>query len=88
MMFDVIKPNVTPQQAKETYINDYMVLLIVEDAKSGTTGDLIFVGTIAERREFVNKNDPPDGYTFYMIRGDNLREYCPMKIEGLPCYSS
>ena len=86
-MFDVIKSGVTPQQAKETYINDYIVLLIVEDSKSDTTGDVIFVGSIANRREFVKQNNPPDGYTFYMLRGNNLREYCPI-IEGAPCYSN
>jgi len=86
-MFDVIKADVTPQQAKETYLNDYIVLLIASDAKSGTTGDVIFVGSISDRRAFVKKNNPPEGYSFYMIRGDNLREYCPIFIEELPCYS-
>jgi len=88
MMFDVIKSNVTPQQAKEAYLNDYIVLLIVEDSKSDTTGDVIFVGSIANRRKFVKQNNPPDGYTFYMLRGDNLREYCPIIIEELSCYSN
>jgi len=87
-MFNIIKANVTPQQAKEIYLNDYIVLLIIEDSKSDTTGDVIFVGSIAKRREFVKQNDPPDGYLFYMLRGDNLREYCPINIEELSCYSS
>ena len=85
-MFEVIKANVTPQQATEMYLNDYIVLLIVEDLKSDTTGDVIFVGSIAKRREFVKNNAPPEGYAFFMLRGDNLREYCPI-VEGAPCYS-
>jgi len=86
-MFDVIKPGVTPQQARATYMNDYIVLLIVENIKNDTTGDVIFVGSIAKRREFIKTHNPPDGYTFYMLRGDNLREYCPI-VEGVPCYSN
>jgi len=86
-MYDVIKSGITAQQAKEIYLNDYIVLLIIEDSKSDTIGDVIFVGSIADRRAFVKQNDPPEGYTFYMIRGDNLREYCPIIIEGTPCYS-
>jgi len=87
-MFDVIKYGVTPQQASEEFLNDYIVLLIVKDAKSGTTGDVIFVGSISDRRAFVKRNNPPEGYSFYMLRGDNLREYCPIKIEGIPCCSN
>ena len=86
MMFNVIRSNITAQQACETFINDYIVLLItenIEDIEDDTTGDVIFIGSIAERREFVNQNDPPEGYAFYMLRGDNFREYCPMMIEGL-----
>ena len=86
-MFEIILSNVTPQQAREAFLNDYIVLLIVNNIKLNTTGDVIFVGTIAARREFVKKNDPPEGYTFYMLRGDNLREYCPI-VEGVQCYSN
>ena len=87
-MFDVIKSGVTPQQATEEFLNDYIVLLIIEDIKDDTIGDVIFAGSIADRRAFVKHNDPPEGYTFYMLRGDNLREYCPIIIEELPCYSN
>ena len=86
-MFNIIKAGITAQEACETFINDYMVLLVDEDIEKDTPGDLIFVGSIADRRKFVSKHEPPEGYLFYMIRGDNLREYCPIKIEGLPCYS-
>ena len=86
-MFDVIKSGITPQQARETYLNDYIVLLIVTDIRNDTTGDVIFVGSISDRRTFVKRHEPPDGYTFYMLRGDNLREYCPI-VEGVSCYSS
>ena len=54
-MFNIIKSNITPQQARETFLNDYIILLIIDDIKSNTTGDVIFVGSIADRREFVKK---------------------------------
>jgi len=86
-MFDVIKPGLTPQQACEAFLNDYIVLLIIRDIKRDTVGDVIFVGSISDRRAFVEKHSPPDGYTFFMLRGDNLREYCPIVLEA-PCYSN
>jgi len=86
-MFEAIKKGVTPQQASELFLNDYIVLLIEENIKKNSTGDIIFVGSISERRVFIKNKTPPNGYTFFMLRGNNLREYCPI-IEEAPCYSS
>ncbi|MCL2628319.1 MAG: hypothetical protein FWD44_06460 [Oscillospiraceae bacterium] len=86
-MFNIINAGITPQRACEMYLNDYIVMLIVGDIKNDTTGDVIFVGSIDDRRVFVKNHTPPDGLYFYMLRGDNFREYCPI-VEDFPCYSN
>jgi len=86
-MLDVIKAGITPQQACEMFLNDYIILLIVDNYKSGATGDVVFVGSIDDRRTFAKKHNPPEGYSFFMLRGNNFREYCPI-IEDFPCYSN
>ena len=86
-MFNIIKSGVTRQQAEELYPNDYIVLLIIKKSSNETKGDIIFIGSSSERWIFTEKHDPPEGYTFYMLRGNNLKEYTPIE-EGVPCYSN
>jgi len=86
-MFEVIKAGVTRQQAAEMFLNDYIVWLAAKGPDSNKTGDIIFVGTSADRWKFTEEHHPPEGYSFHMLRGDNLREFTPIR-EELPCCSS
>jgi len=73
-MFNIIKSSVTPQQAQEMFPNDYIVLLISRNSMDDD-GDVIFVGGSRDRYEFTKKNHPPNGYSFYMLKGVCLQGY-------------
>ena len=83
-MFNIIKADVTRQQATEIFLNDYIVWLAAKGSGNEKTGDIIFVGTSADRWNFTEEHHPPEGYAFHMLRGDNLREFTPIR-EDLQC---
>jgi hypothetical protein len=80
-MFDVIKASLTPYEARELYPNDGIVLLFPTDGNDHTKGDVIFVGDPHESYVFTEPIKPPDGYTFYMLQGLNLRELAPLEVD-------
>ena len=80
-MFNVIKAGITRQQATDMYLNDYIVWLAVKGFDNDKTGDIVFGGSSADRWKFTESHHPPEGYTFYMLRGDNLREFTPLREE-------
>ena len=86
-MFNIIKNNVTRQQAVEIYLNDYIVWLAAKGSDNNKRGDIVFVGSSAERWKFIENHHPPEGFSFHMLRGDNLREFTPIR-EEMQCYSN
>jgi hypothetical protein len=73
-MFDVIKHDITPQEAEEMYLNNHFVMLYPSKCRIGTKGDVIYVGDANGACEFTKIAPPPEGYTYYMLYGNNLRE--------------
>jgi hypothetical protein len=79
-MFDVIKANVTCEEAQELYPNNNIVLLGPTDGNDDTKGDVIYVGDAHGAYLFTEPIEPPTGYLFYMLRGLNLREFAPIEV--------
>ena len=79
-MFDVIKANVTPQQAQEIYPNDYIVLLLKKGGGLLSLGDVICLGTEDEICEFADINEPDEGYLFCMLEGYNFKTMTPIEV--------
>jgi len=81
-MFDVIKANVTPQQATALYPNNWMVMHISETIcdEDDVTGDVVFVGKEEETGPFTKGKKAESGYVFYHMRGNNLREMVPIEV--------
>jgi hypothetical protein len=77
-MFNVIKANITPQEAEELYPNNNIVMLYPRENDSETTGDVVYVGDVDGAWDFADVSEPPEGYNFYMLRGLNLRELAPI----------
>jgi hypothetical protein len=79
-MFDVIKPDITPYEAKEMYLNNHIVMLYPMKCRDGTKGDVIYVGDADGTCEFTEASELPEGYTFYMLQGANLEELAPLVV--------
>ena len=81
-MFEIITANVTPQQAKATYPDSWMVLHISETVcdEDDVMGDVVFVGDEGETWSFTKGKKAQEGYVFYHMRGNNLREMVPIEV--------
>ena len=79
-MFDVLKANITPQEAEELYPNNHIVMLVSRQGGNEVTGDVIYIGDVDGAWSFTEQLEPPEGYTFYMLRGTNLRELAPIEV--------
>jgi hypothetical protein len=79
-MFDVIKHNITPYEAKEMYLNDHIVMLYPKKCRDGTKGDVIYVGDSDGAWAFTKIAAPPEGYTYSMLQGINFEELAPLVV--------
>ena len=79
-MFDVIKANITPQQAQALYPNDYIVLLKQMGGDLLSIGDVIFIGTEDEICMFTDNEEPGEGYVFCMLEGNNFKTMAPIEV--------
>ena len=77
-MFDVIKANVSLQEAQKLYPNDYIILLKKPGGDVLSVGDVIFLGTEDEICEFADNNEPGEGYAFCMLEGYNFKTMAPL----------
>jgi hypothetical protein len=64
------------------YPNNWMVLHISETVcdEDDVTGDVVFVGKEEETGSFTSGKKAQDGYVFYHMRGNNLREMVPIEV--------
>ncbi|MCL1843430.1 MAG: hypothetical protein FWF79_06425 [Defluviitaleaceae bacterium] len=82
-MFEIIKANVTPQQAKAIYPDNWVVLLVKKaegNEDEDLFGDIVFVGNEDEISPFTKGKIPQTGYMFYRLRGNNLRELTAIEV--------
>ena len=81
-MFEIIRANVTPQQAKAMYPDNWMVLHISETVcdEDDVTGDVVFVGNEGETWSFTKEKKAQESHLFYHMRGNNLREMVPIEV--------
>jgi len=79
-MLKVIKSGVTPQEAEVLYPDNHIVLLYPRQGDSGMKGDVVYVGDADGAYSFTEPIEPPDGFTFYMLHGVNLRELAPIMV--------
>ena len=79
-MFNIIRKELTPQEAETEYRNSHIVLLYPKDSDDDTHGDVIYVGDLEGAWNFTDSAEPPEGYAFYMLRGINLRELAPIEV--------
>jgi hypothetical protein len=77
-MFNIIKANITLQEAEELYLNDGIVMLFPSDGNGDSMGDVIYVGDVDKAFDFIEPLDPPEGYSFFVLHGLNLRELTPI----------
>jgi len=80
MPFEIIKANLTQWEAEESFPNNHIVFLAPRKGGNDTMGDIIYVGDVDGAWNFTDPIEPPDGYSFYMLRGINLRELAPIEV--------
>ena len=80
-MFDIIKSGITPLEAEDLYPDNNIVLLYPSDGNIGRPGDVIYVGDVEGAFAFTDVKDPPDGFSYLMLRGNNLHEMVPFITE-------
>ena len=71
-MTTVIKSNIAEKEAMKLYPNERMVLLVEDRNKDDDewVGDLVFVGTSKQRRDFLSNYKPLKGYTIFIFEGE------------------
>jgi hypothetical protein len=82
-MFEIIKANVTPQQAKAMYPDNWVVLIVKKaenNEEEDVFGDIVFVGNEDEISPFTRGKNPQAGHMFYRLRGNNLRELTAIEV--------